>query len=654
MNAGQRLRACVAVALACGVATHCVAAEPEVITNIERDKIYQGESVQYEVFLNHCDRTTKPLLEGFDDFDVQFLGVRTEDQQRVVIINGRRQTTTGSRGPRYYYRLTPKHTGTLTIPAPAAEVDGKRLEGSSLTLTVVAAPEQDVAILEAAVSRDVVYPMQPFEVRLTIAAKPPPVPHDDTDPVSVQDPAVQLSIPWASDAQLPDGVEAKVPARRWLDEMLRRDGGFSVNGEPSGRSLGSAFGGFSGSMFGRFFDERAAFHPGATRALRQDAAGRRVEYWEYSFSRTLWSERVGELTFGPVSLKGVFGTRANTRGDLEGEAIYAFAKPVTVRVKDVPTEGRPDSYTGAIGRFQLGSEISPREAKVGDPMTLTLWLSGVGTLDRTLAPELDQIAAVADAFKVYEATEETAGDTRRFTYSVRPKHVGVTEVPAIPISYFDVDDEKFVTLRSDPIAIKVAEPDRFAESDIAMANTQRQKQSDIELSSEGIFANVTDLRALRDETVHPDRWFLSLGGLACLFFVVTLVTQRVQALRADDGLRRRRTAVSNARRRLHNARKFFADGEAKQGVEELSASLLGLVADARGLEPQGLTSQDASEELATAGIEPRVIARFTEVTRACDGARYGAGSGTTDDLVESAQRCLEDLVRDMQARRLLS
>ena len=53
------------------------------------------------------------------------------------------------------------------------------------------------------------------------------------------------------------------------------------------------------------------------RAHAAYAARRRVEFIEVS-------ERLGEFTFGPASLKGIFGTRANTRGTLEGEPIYAF------------------------------------------------------------------------------------------------------------------------------------------------------------------------------------------------------------------------------------------------------------------------------------------------------------------------------------------
>jgi len=483
--------------------------------------------------------------------------------------------------------------------------------------------------------------MQPFNVRLTVAVHPLPDLHKEKSPISVQDPPPRLSIPWADDSELPEGLHAKTPVERWLTSLQDERNGFSVNDI----STRGAFG-FNGRL--------AVFQPKPTRAFRKDSEGQRTEYWEYVFERTFIAERVDEFNFGPVGLKGVFAIRANSRGKLEGESVYASAKAVTVHVKDVPAEGRPASYTGAVGRFRIGSEITPQEAKVGDPMTLSLWLTGVGTLDQTLAPDLAQASDVVAGFKIYEATEETENDTRRFTYTVRPKHAGVTEIPSIPISYFDTDEEKFVTLQSEPLAIVVSEADRLTDGDIAMATTPRTATSDIEVSQNGIFANVTDLSQLRNETVHPQRWFLGLGGLAGLFFVVTFVTQRIQTLRTDEGLQRRRAAISVAKQRLQAAATAIEAGNTQNGIERVSESLLEFVADVCDAEPRGLTSQGAIKKLEDASVERKAVEGFAATMKACDGARYGAGIDSREDVLEAARRSLDELANAMKARRLLS
>lgn len=615
------------------IASASVAHSQEIKVELKHDKIYEGDSVQYNVLLSNFDESAEPDLNEFKEFDVKATGSGITVRQFGRSIRRTRV---------FEYLLTPHGRGVVEVPSPTVEQDGQSYRGDTVMLTVAAAEEQDVARLEVTASREEVYPMQPFEVRLTIAVKSLPEPHENKSPVSVQDPAPRLSIPWAEDDQLPDGLVPKVPVGRWLGDLQNERSGFSVNNFTSR-------GGFGGLFSGRL----VVFEPRVTRALRKDARGARIEYWEYVFARTFVPTAVGEYNFGPVRLKGDFATKVNTRGNLQGEEIYAVAKSIRVRVKDVSTDGRLDSYTGAVGKFRFTSEISPREAKVGDPMTLTLSLTGVGTLDRTLAPDLNQLGAIESRFKVYDATEETEDSTRRFTYSVRPKHADVTELPAVPISYFDVDDEKFVTIESDAIPIKIEEANRLSNADIAMATPQRSSGNSVEVRTEGIFANVTDLRELRDEAVHPDRWFLSLGGLAGLLFVVALATQHVQTLRADIGLQRRRGAVSAAKQRFEAATQTLSVGENREGVERLSSTLLGLVADVCDLEPGGLTAQDAIAKLETSGIEQHVIEQFISVMQDCDGARYGVGAGSSDDLVESVERCVDELVRGLKARRLL-
>jgi hypothetical protein len=629
------------------IASSLAAQDREVIVELDREQIYEGESVRYRIFLDSFDQPVEPELKAFDAFDVQRVGTKQVNSTNIRIINGRRRQVV-RRGIIYEYVLTPKASGDLTVPAPIVTVDGEQLPTKAVKLSVVPAKDQDIVILEMKSSHDTVYPMQPFDLSLKVLVKPIPDPERDRDPLSVQNPLVQLTLPWAEDEALPAGINGKTPGQRWLASMGGRSGGFSINGRESTRS---PFGGGFGGVFGDLSD---GFRPATKRVRYAKAIGRRPEYWEYTFTRTFVGEKVGEYAFGPATVKGTFAVRVDTRGQLEGEPVYAFAKPVSIRVKDVPTAGRPDSYSGAVGRFEIGADLSPQKAKVGDPMTLTLWLRGQGTLDNALAPKLESIEEFGKHFKVYEATEETRGDSRLFTYSLRPKTVETTEVPRIPISYFDVEQETFVTLTTDPISITVTEADRLDRGQIAVAGPKRPEPSNIESRAEGIFANVTDLRQLRDETVRPNQWFLSLGGLTGLFFVVALVTQRLQRLQSDSSLKRRRNAAADARRRLQAATGELESGNSRSGVEAIGEALIGLVADATDTPHGVLTSTNAVSKLDELGIGEEIVARVRDVMQSCDDAKYGAASGSMADLPSKAAGVLDDLVRAMKGQRLLS
>jgi hypothetical protein len=47
----------------------------------------------------------------------------------------------------------------------------------------------------------------------------------------------------------------------------------------------------------------------------------------------------------------------------------------------LPEEGRPDNYSGAVGQFVFDVKVKPTEVALGDPITITLQITGEGNVD---------------------------------------------------------------------------------------------------------------------------------------------------------------------------------------------------------------------------------------------------------------------------------
>jgi hypothetical protein len=384
--------------------------------------------------------------------------------------------------------------------------------------------------------------------------------------------------------------------------------------------------------------------------MANDLRGRKVEYWKYSFDRRFVARQEGRYEFGPVSVKGSFGNRINGR-DLDTELAYLVIPPLAITVSEPPKEGRPMAYVGAIGQFECGAALSPSEARVGDPMTLTIWLRGSGTLDRAVAPQLNEIPAISQAFKVYDATEETNDDVRKFTYSLRPKLAEIDSFPAVEMAYFDVNREQYVTLNTEPIALDISAADHLQGSDIAMSGAQGPSAGrSIETRDEGIFANVTDLGSLQDERVRPDRWFVGLGGMAGLFLLIVAGKQQIERRSGDIGSSRRRKAAARVRQRLSALR---AENSTTTQADALSNALVGLVADVTGVEEQGMTSADAADRLRALNVEVQLVDRYQALLSECDAIRYGSGTGTFDRLLESATGIVDELTATLRRMKYL-
>lgn len=629
---------------ALGWAPSAWADEPGLTAKLERQAIFQGETVVYQLSLDNVDKPIEPKLTSLAaDFQVASLGPPQQSRFSFTSTDASGRMTSVNRTSWVYsYRLTPKRTGTLTIPAPTIEVNGRQLRGDELTLTVRLPEEQDVVRMEIRADRTSVYPTQPFTVTLSVAVKSLPSPFGGKNPVTVQKTSPILQIPWAVDEQLPQGLEPKLDWRHWLGAMENQNGaGFNVN------NLGRE------TVFSLFEQRRSAFMPRYEKVELADKAGKKATYWRFEFRRTFIAKAVGPYTFGPASLKGAFATELNSNGQAVGEDVYAVAQPLTVEVRDVPTEGRPVSYIGAVGVFRLAAELEPKKAKTGDPMTLTLTLDGEGTLDSATAPNLNAIPRIAEHFKIYAPTDQTKKGQRQFTYSLRPLDTDVKEFPSVPAAYFDVDAHRYITLHTEPIAIEVSKALHLANRDIASGGRAMSGAKEIETRQGGIFANITDPGQLSDDRIVPERWLAGLGGLTIGYFALALVVRRWRRVSGDTAMQRRRAAAGVARRRLREASSHLADGRTREGADQILAASLGLVADMLGLPAAGMTSAEACRQLESAGVAPELVGNLRKLLETCEAVRYGASANASETLGRDADKVLGALAGVLRKKRRL-
>ncbi len=625
--------------LSCLPAALHAAEEPQVSASLSQDEIYEGQSVVYHVIVDNVENPKTPELRGMEDFDVAFLGQQSRDMHIESNNNGVVQII-DRRGRDFQFRLTPKRSGDLTIPSPEIKLDGKTLRGEKLLLTV--RPPSELAFVELTSNRQAVYPTQPFTVTLSVFVKELPAPLSGRDPLSVQKRRPVLRIPWLMDQDLPAGLSGKEDWKQWAKSFIDPEGvGFGINDL------------VQQTAFSPFFGENSAiaFRPKPQSIVRRDAKGQEVKYRRYDFTRTFTAKQVGPTTLGAVTLQGTFAKEDPDNARLVGKEIYAVSKPLAIVVKDVPRDGRPDDYVGAIGHFRIEADLTPRTSKVGDPLTFTLVLSGSGSLAGVKPPDLSKLPAVAGRFKVYEATQATDADAARFVYALRPLTEGDEPFPAVAVSYFDVDAGRYATLRSDPIPISITKAEWLSSEQIVMSpQAAGQTAKDLEARREGIFANITDPGAARDQGVRPVAWLAGLGGCLGTYVAVAAVTAFIRRRTEDKSFLRRRTAAPRALRQLQAATAKWQARQVREAADLIQDALAGLVADVAGLHDAGLTAKDVLQQLQALAVDESLIDRAQHLLAACDAARYG-GAAASAGLCEEARQVLEATITALRKQR---
>ncbi len=646
--------------LAAAVASPRAAAQqatPRVECRLERDRCYEGETLSYVVFARDVDDSEAPDLSALRaDFDVKDLGPRSMNSSSIQFVNGR-VVRHDQVGTEYRYLVTPKRSGRLELPAPTVKAGARKLEGDALTLEVLPPDAQDVALLRIELAPASTYPLQPVAVKLRVFVRKLPPEHpsdDDADPIGPlcrnRQPLIpMLHVPWA---EPPDGFSGP-SASDWLSPLVvSRRGepgvGFGVNDYVQRGGL--PFDDLLGSQRAEVFDLKG--RPAKDEDVAGVAAlkGRAERYFVYELDRTVTPQRVGRHSFGPVTLKGRFVDGFDPRDKsltVTRTPIFAVARAVELEVKEAPAEGRPPGYSGGFGRFEVKASVAPARAHVGDPLTLTVEVTGTGNLESLAPPNVAALPEFSSAFRVYEATAETKGGARLFTYSVRPLAATVKAVPPVPFSFFDVASERYVTRRTEALPIEVTAAEQLDPGAIVGGGAKTPAGKDLAARHEGLFTHDSDPRALGDERVD---WRIPAATAVALPIATCAAAGLLAAVRrrgADPRARRQRAAPGRARARLTIAEAAARRNEPAAAALELGGALRGLVADLADLPEAGLTAREARDAARRLGAGAEVARQLQERLEALDAAHYGGGARLDAATLDEGRALLDALIREV-------
>jgi oxygen tolerance protein BatD len=636
---------------------------PRVECELERAQCYEGESVEYVVAVRDVEDAAAPELKALaDDFTVESRGSRSLNSSSIHLDSNGRMVRDVQYGTDFHFLLTPKRTGRITIPGPNVTAGGKTLEGNALALEVVSPDSQDLAYLAVEVAPAEVYPLEPFTIRLRLFVKRLPAEArggDETDPLgplcrNSQPIVPMLKVPWAD---LPDTFAGE-SANDWLKPKVakarrgERGVGFGIN---EYAPLGAAefpFDDFFGGPRVAIFDLGGHPATAADVAAVPALAGKAGDYFAYLLERTAKARRLGTYAFGPATLKGPLIDGFNRRDrKLSVKSVFAVGRAVHLIVKDAPAAGRPRSFGGGFGRFEIAAAVAPTRAHVGDPLTLTLSVTGDGNLEELAPPDLTALPEFVRSFKIYEATAETKGGARTFTYSLRPLAATVKEVPPVPFAWFDVVRGKFVETQTKAIPLEVIEAEKLDSSAIvAKGGGDLKHGSDLAARTEGLFTHDTDPRALGDERVDWRVPASTALALPCVTIAAAALASALRRRGADARAKRLRGAPGRARARVATADETARRGDSRAAALELRGALVGLVADFADLPEAGLTAREADEQLRQAGVDAPLAARVRAALDALEAAQYGGAAELAPSALGDGKELVAETIEALSRR----
>jgi hypothetical protein len=327
--------------------------------------------------------------------------------------------------------------------------------------------------------------------------------------------------------------------------------------------------------------------------------------WHYQIQTQYVALEESTHTFGPVIFKGGIIETINASKQVSLKQVFAVGRSKNVRVVPPPEEDRPSSFVGAIGTNMIvDAALDAQNCRVGDPLTLTLTVSGGVNLKNIYAPDLSAQETLLKQFRLYEDTLATdrKTDSVSFSYTIRPTEAGTLEVPPISLSYFDSGARKYRTVRTSPIPVTAAEAGGIDSGMILGVDTNRQdalgQEQGGSLRYVAPFASHRSAAKDRGLGWHMAHLVLMLLSPAAFF----------TAMAARPALRVRRKLGKESERKgfykdTVKALKKVSMLPADEASARIAALILSYVGRRSGENPNSLTPPDLSRLLDGSGLD---------------------------------------------------
>ena len=345
----------------------------------------------------------------------------------------------------------------------------------------------------------------------------------------------------------------------------------------------------------------------------------------------LYPQKTGKLNIEPLSLDVTVEVPSNRR-DVFGRSFMSTvnrrvsAGNRTINVKPLPEEGKPDSFTGAVGSFIFSLTTNKKELKASEAFEVKLEVVGNGNLKLFRLPEL----VLPSALEVYEPEHNESVTTLisgmkgkiSDSYTVVANDPGSYPIPRVDFSYFDIKTKRYKTLDSERLVISVGTgPNMISESEDGAAKLVSENNITPNLKLFRNFKTTKGFTPLQPDPFYKSNlfWVLLLGPFLLIPILLFVVKNR--AVRALD--------VSGNKIRLTNrlARKYLSAAKKSLGKKEtfynaLERALHNYLKSKLRIETSEFNKDKIGELLTKKKVESITLEGFLSILTACELARY--------------------------------
>lgn len=334
-----------------------------------------------------------------------------------------------------------------------------------------------------------------------------------------------------------------------------------------------------------------------------DSEERDGRYYSISSVKTAYFP----LSEGDYTLEA---TQVSIAGGLFSAPQVLKTSPKPIKVLPLPSQGRPQSFTGAVGeQFEIRSRLKSSEVALGGTVELEVTVKGDGHLDLVPYPylpawdhlEKKQLSSPSTT----HAENGRIVSRRTYNFRIKPTREGTYQLSDIALAYFHPEQERYEVLKTPPLTLHVR------------AN---EKAQTLEADSNDIPDNErpqTAPGARGGRLPHLPRLAMGVGFVLLLTGVAVTLSGRSLTWRKGS--------------KPFKTRSYQTVAELMTGLESLAPS------------PDSASRQ---AHLEAQGWSAESIHRLEEIRRRTSRALFGGASDTDPALLEQLNKALSAVLKE--------
>ena len=585
----------------------CAIAADDIRFSMDEEPYYKGSPFRYQLILENKTPDAPPELPATTDLSVQALQPQSSTSSQVYIFNGKR-TENKTVTTTYTFLLTPRKTGTVTIPEGKITINGRVMTIPSRKITVRSLDTNRTITLTATADKNICAVGEPVTISFRW-----------TSTANIQE--YQFNIPLLSQ----EGFDVEpAPLSKQL-QNLRGVTSITVNGDTRIPAFQRASNAQISIQFAiNVIPRKPGIHqiqPSTVLCEVIDTSSPRRRQNRNSFFDD------------PFMNSPFFGQQYNT------VKCAAETSPIKLEVKEPPSSNRPYSYTGLAEPCSISVTADKTDVYVGDPIVLSITLQGPRFPQSIILPKLNEAPAFKENFRIFDNDapgQLNPNSSITFKRTIRATSTEVKQIPSLEISWFDAKDGQYHTSSSQPIPLEVKATKQATA--ITSGQVIVQEKVDVSANSTGPRGNFPSEECLVNQhkqntsaTSTPTPYLLFGMPFLTLLLLLTKTIVRHRAANADA------YRVKGAARNALHALGRCKNAEGHQASIDAINSFIG---DKLKRNPDSITLQDIESFLKSKNTPEELIERTRKLVNDCEAAIYARQSKISPDEARNLARQL--------------